>query len=74
MTSAHKLLPETVNCSIAGLADAEPAQAEIEPDTALATIIGGAPVGFTVISNVMGVFAAVVARLYKITERLGCDL
>ena len=51
---ADKMLPETVNCWIFGLADGEPAQAEMVPVTEPGFIIGIIDVGLTVIEKVTG--------------------
>ena len=49
-----KLEPETVNCWMLGLVDADPAQAEIEPVTVPAVITGDVDVGTTVMVKVTG--------------------
>jgi len=54
-TSLVKLIPDWANCRIFGLADADPAQAEMVPVTAVAVRLGAAAgSGFTVMVNLMG--------------------
>ena len=65
-------VPDTVNCWIFGLADAEPSQAEIVPVAVPAVIIGVTDDGFTVMVKVMGKLLHPGPAEIKFPNEIGC--